>query len=228
MRPGSSDSVVVGLLDGSLAALDTATGELRWRFKSGRPLVSSSASGGGLQSGEGPPLIFPGADGSLYTYQQDGEAAGVQKLPVTMPELVELSPSITVDNALVLGSKQTTVFVLDRRSGRLLKSFSTQDSATLLDADLDDQKLGESLQPPGNGAGGGWGGDGGCRHAGATFSAQAGVSPAAASFAGMPEVHVPLVGWWKGWWHCGAGACLHTATGPHWNQFSVRFNRLCA
>eukprot|EP00873_Tetraselmis_striata_P022954 jgi/Tetstr1/443218/TSEL_031257.t1 len=141
VRDGS-DSVVVGLLDGSLAALDTATGELRWRFKSGRPLVSSSASGGGLQSGEGPPLIFPGADGSLYTYQQDGEAAGVQKLPVTMPELVELSPSITVDNALVLGSKQTTVFVLDRRSGRLLKSFSTQDSATLLDADLDDQKLG--------------------------------------------------------------------------------------
>jgi hypothetical protein len=93
------------------------------------------------------PLLCPKRAYGRQTYGNTEHAYShviAQKLPVTVPELVELSPSITVDNALVLGSKQTTVFMLDRRTGKLLKTFSSQDSATLLNAELDNEKTGEA------------------------------------------------------------------------------------
>eukprot|EP00951_Prasinocladus_malaysianus_P039321 scaffold439663_cov31-Prasinocladus_malaysianus.AAC.1 len=70
----------------------------------------------------------------------------LQKLPVGVPELVEMSPSVAADDALLLGSKQTTVFVLDRRTGRLLKTFSSWDSSLLMDPEEDEQKLGKRGQ----------------------------------------------------------------------------------
>jgi outer membrane protein assembly factor BamB len=42
-----------------------------------------------------------------------------------------MSPSVTNDDAVILGSKATAVFVLDRRSGQLLKEFSSAEEALL-------------------------------------------------------------------------------------------------
>lgn len=43
----------------------------------------------------------------------------VQKLPVTVPELVSSSPSLAADGSLVIGSQHTSVYLLDAKTGLL-------------------------------------------------------------------------------------------------------------
>ena len=45
----------------------------------------------------------------------------MQKLPATVPQLVEASPSATEDGALLLGSHRSSVYVVDGKSGVLLR-----------------------------------------------------------------------------------------------------------
>ena len=48
----------------------------------------------------------------------------VQRLPATIAQLVEASPSATEDGALLLGSHSSSVFVVDGKSGALLRVLS--------------------------------------------------------------------------------------------------------
>lgn len=45
----------------------------------------------------------------------------MQRLPATVPQLVTASPSATEDGALLLGSHRSSVYVVDARSGTLLR-----------------------------------------------------------------------------------------------------------
>jgi serine/threonine-protein kinase/endoribonuclease IRE1 len=49
--------------------------------------------------------------------------SAAQKLPLSVPELVELSPSVTEDGAYVLGSRDTTIFSIDLASGALVRAY---------------------------------------------------------------------------------------------------------
>ena len=81
------------------------------------------------------PTVFPGIDGSLYAYavdeaSADGSGSGalhgeVSRLPVTARQLVEASPSVTRDGGVVMGTRRSVVFAVDRRTGELLRSFDT-------------------------------------------------------------------------------------------------------
>ena len=183
----------MSLLDGTLVAVDPGSGRLLWTFDSGSPLVSASgAAEEGSHVGTGsavqpccPTAIFPGVDGALYAYKQDGELgrglevkstdlmthpsfhqAGMhvaspktprwsscearhaalevtaalsssehtaegrlcclrcgQRLPLSVQEVVEEAPSLTEDGALVVGSRTTTVFLVDPGTGRLERAF---------------------------------------------------------------------------------------------------------
>eukprot|EP00967_Tisochrysis_lutea_P063282 scaffold81570_cov17-Tisochrysis_lutea.AAC.1 len=44
-----------------------------------------------------------------------------QKLPLTLPELVSSSPSMTDDGSIVLGMRANNVFMLDMATGQLLR-----------------------------------------------------------------------------------------------------------
>ena len=59
----------------------------------------------------------------------------VQRLGITLPELVESSPSLADDGSLVLGSRMSTVYALDRATGALMRLVSgvagTLDANTL-------------------------------------------------------------------------------------------------
>ncbi|KAK9823205.1 hypothetical protein WJX72_001091 [[Myrmecia] bisecta] len=121
VRP--DDPLLVSLLDGSLAALDSETGEQLWRFDSGSPLVSASGTASKQQAGRRPHTIFPGADGALYSYHSDGALErGVERLPLSVPELVDGSPSMSRDGALVLGSRTSSVYILDSSTGKLVRA----------------------------------------------------------------------------------------------------------
>jgi len=60
--------VLVGVLDGTVHAVDAASGVERWVFDSGSPLVASNT---------GSPF-FPGAEGSLYHYNEDDKQLEVR------------------------------------------------------------------------------------------------------------------------------------------------------
>ena len=134
-----------------MQALDRRTGETLWTFSSGGPLVrahadraapafpdaadddddDAAARGGGFgfggpasaSAGGGsasrPATVFPGVDGSLFALADDSV---VTRLPVTAAQLVEASPSMTRDGALVVGGRSSLVFALDAKTGALLKT----------------------------------------------------------------------------------------------------------
>jgi len=70
--------------------------------------------------------VFPGADGGLYAYHglDDSKRARLERLPVSLPELVSASPSMADDGSVVMGSRLTTLFVLHRGTGRLVRLMS--------------------------------------------------------------------------------------------------------
>lgn len=115
------DLLLVSLLDGNLVAVDPGTGRVAWTFDSGLPLVTAKKSEASTSNVN----IFPGADGGLYAYHStDGLNVGLEKLPISLPELVDAAPSLTNDGSVVLGTRQTTLYVLERSSGRLLHVWS--------------------------------------------------------------------------------------------------------
>ena len=107
-------------------------------------------------------IIFPGTDGSLYIYRNtpppqskpthDDDtndtntsssnnnnnslpAASIEKLPVSIRDLVTMSPAPTGDGSVVLGSQKTTVFLLDGTTGKILKKLAD------FDGDVDGLKV---------------------------------------------------------------------------------------
>ncbi len=75
------EPLLVSLLDGAVVAIDPDSGSRLWTFASGFPLVSASGATnvGKADSSDSTAVsrasrtIFPGADGALYSYRQDGE-----------------------------------------------------------------------------------------------------------------------------------------------------------
>ena len=125
--------LLVSLADGQIVALDEDTGRRVWSIDTGSPLVASSTDAqrrgsDEVLSGEYEG-IFPSTDGSLYTYSvgEDG-APHVQKLPVTVKDLVDASPSPTPEGAMMLGSQQTIVFIIDVQRGIVLKTIKGDDT----------------------------------------------------------------------------------------------------
>ena len=95
------------MLDGRVVALDFMSGEAKWSFESGSPLLSVQQKRPDDLDGTLPEArVFPGIDGGLYTYY--GLNRGhprIERLPVTLPDLVEASPSLTDDGSVVVGKR---------------------------------------------------------------------------------------------------------------------------
>ena len=56
----------MGLLDGSLQALDPTNGQTLWHFDSGDSLIASHAQDSLVSATHERPSFFPGVDGCLY------------------------------------------------------------------------------------------------------------------------------------------------------------------
>ena len=70
------NAVFVTLIDGNVHAIDADTGESLWMSSVGSPLISSwNLATEDPEAGTTPPAVFPGVDGSLYSYRSgtDGE-----------------------------------------------------------------------------------------------------------------------------------------------------------
>lgn len=52
-------------------------------------------------------------------------AAPLQRLPLSLPELVQAAPSLTADGSLIVGRRESRVYVLDRATGTPLATLTS-------------------------------------------------------------------------------------------------------
>ncbi|HEY6360712.1 MAG TPA: PQQ-binding-like beta-propeller repeat protein, partial [Vicinamibacterales bacterium] len=117
--PAIADGVVyAGAMNGTLAAVDLASGKLRWKYSTGGPL--------GI--GESSPAV---ADGAVYVGDLDGVVHGVNaadgKRLWTFKTGSEIKASpIVVNGLVVIGSYDTHLYALDAKTGALRWKFQTK------------------------------------------------------------------------------------------------------
>ncbi|KAK9074817.1 hypothetical protein SSX86_003136 [Deinandra increscens subsp. villosa] len=126
LSPNSNhDTTLVATLDGTINLVYRDSGRLIWSFASGPPIYSSyqaplnhdddkenaSTSGGGSY------FIDCGDDWKLVAHTDIGK----QTMDMSMEEFVRITPHVSEDGGVILGSKKTTAFVVDANSGRILR-----------------------------------------------------------------------------------------------------------
>jgi eukaryotic-like serine/threonine-protein kinase len=117
--PAIADGVVyAGAANGTLAAIDLATGTLRWKY----------STGGALGIGESSPAV---AGGAVYVGDLDGlvhavnAADGTRLWTFKAGSEIKASP-IVVNGLVIIGSYDTHLYALDAKSGALRWKFQTK------------------------------------------------------------------------------------------------------
>lgn len=139
------DIVLVSTVDGRLHAVERSTGRLIWTQANlilndtERTLVSSRSrfisNASDLVQQVEPMYIVEPNDGSLYVYLPDGSDAvagwgefdgRLQKLPLTMEELIDLSPFTFPHEAshIFMGSKSSSLLAIDLQTGERVSDFA--------------------------------------------------------------------------------------------------------
>ncbi|CAI0421777.1 unnamed protein product [Linum tenue] len=131
----SSPAELVALLNGTICLEDPISGKVLWSFSSGSPIYSSyqspflgQAAGDQDNSIFGPNSAFfldYGDDWQLYAH---GKHSTRMKLPKGIDDFIKITPHISEDGTVILGSKKTTVFALEAKSGNLVRTYSSPDS----------------------------------------------------------------------------------------------------
>lgn len=119
-----STLVVAGTVDGQVHALDPATGDLRWSFDTGEPLVKSFQQlPGALDEKK---WLIPALDGSVLVHT----AQGLRRPGLKARHLVEQAPFLDSGGIFYTGSKVSRIYGVDARTGevRQVLSGDTADS----------------------------------------------------------------------------------------------------
>ncbi|CAA2972556.1 serine threonine- kinase endoribonuclease IRE1a isoform X1 [Olea europaea subsp. europaea] len=124
-----TDTALVAGLDGTIYLLELGSTKPLWSFSSGQTIYSSyqaSVNDTENVSGIGGHYFIDcGDDWELYAHNSLG---GKLKLMKTIEEYVSSTPQIEENGGIVLGSKRTTVFIVDKKTGSIINTFSTPDS----------------------------------------------------------------------------------------------------
>jgi len=128
------DFVLLATVDGTIHARDRKTGTARWALEvPGSPLVESIYHRANRTSFDDTEpeddflwIVEPSQDGSLYIYSP-GQEAGLQKLGLTVKQLVDETPYSGTDPAVTYTArKETTLYTIDARTGSILRVFSSR------------------------------------------------------------------------------------------------------
>ncbi|PYI15815.1 hypothetical protein BO99DRAFT_405575 [Aspergillus violaceofuscus CBS 115571] len=128
------DFVLLATVDGSIHARDRKTGAARWALEvPSSPTVESIYHRSNRSSFDRQQpeddfiwIVEPSQGGSLYIYSP-GPDAGLQKLGLTVKELVDETPYSGDDPAVTYTArKETTLYTIDARSGTILRVFSSR------------------------------------------------------------------------------------------------------
>ncbi|KAL7192822.1 hypothetical protein ACSBR2_024607 [Camellia fascicularis] len=130
------DTALVAALDGTIHLVEPKSRKVFWSFTSGPSIYSSyQAPVEGDNDKEnasqlGSFFIDCGDDWELYMH----DAFGKRKLKETIEEFISITPLIADDGGIVLGSKKTTVFLVDARTGRLIYTYRLSDEKSVLNS----------------------------------------------------------------------------------------------
>ncbi|KAK0625422.1 hypothetical protein B0T17DRAFT_532774 [Bombardia bombarda] len=134
------DFVLLATVDGDLYANDRQTGHERWRFKANHPMVETRhfRSNVSVLDEDYDPrdhwiwVVEPTRDGELYLWRPDeneeGNSAGLTKLPWTMKKMIEEYSPHHEDGIHYNGVRKTTTVTLDADTGILIKEFGFSDT----------------------------------------------------------------------------------------------------
>lgn len=150
---GNRKLLLVTTLDGQLHSINSESGEIRWSVQAkGGPLLTSLShanisryfSSNNVNKMDGirreseeesfssleedsAYFVIPSINGNLYVYIPG--TVGLEKLPISIRELVELSPFHAIDGTLYISSKQTNVFVLNANTGDVVCEYDSVSQA---------------------------------------------------------------------------------------------------
>ncbi|XP_058090578.1 serine/threonine-protein kinase/endoribonuclease IRE1a-like isoform X2 [Magnolia sinica] len=153
-RPIKHHPSLIASSDGTIYLVDLNSGKVHWSLDLG-PALSSSyqafsdhgsddefGNGIGEQNESRPYLenyfIEGGDDGYLYEHTK---LFGKMRLQLTAREYVDRTPHISADGSVILGSKTTTVFIVDAKSGRVIRTFQLTDIQPVVGVQSDEAKL---------------------------------------------------------------------------------------
>lgn len=127
---------LVALLNGTIYFKDKISGKILWSFSSGGSTYSSYQAPAKHDSDKekGPGgltgfFLDYGDDWQLYAHYK---YSGGMKLPMNIEDFIKITPHMSEDGAVMLGSKKTTVFVVEAKTGRLIRTFKSPDSPSSL------------------------------------------------------------------------------------------------
>ncbi|KAJ0702074.1 putative protein kinase IRE1 family transcription factor WD40-like family [Helianthus annuus] len=142
------DSILVAAPDGTLYQVDISSGKIIWSFPSGTQIYDAHQAlnledvehNSSRQHNKF--YIDCGDDWQLYIHGINSKA---EKLPFDVEELIGRTPHVSVDGVLI-GSKKSTVFLVDPQTGRVIYTFksdggpSSERSSIVLKKDADKWK----------------------------------------------------------------------------------------
>ncbi|XP_055833426.1 serine/threonine-protein kinase/endoribonuclease IRE1b-like isoform X1 [Solanum dulcamara] len=121
-----SDTAIVAAPDGTVHLLDLKSGEDIWAFRSGASIYSSYQALSDYQGDSNNATIEDdnfyidcGEDWKLYMHGNGFEKV---ELPFSVEEFLKQTPYVSA-GGIMLGSKKTTVFIVDANTGKLIQSF---------------------------------------------------------------------------------------------------------
>lgn len=134
------DFVLLATVDGTIHARDRKTGAPRWALEvPSSPMVESiyhnrSTTGFDAASSNRDDdflwIVEPSRDGSLYIFSP-GQQGGLQRLGLTVKDLVNETPYSGTDPAVTYTArKETTLYTVDARTGNVLRVFSSRGPIT--------------------------------------------------------------------------------------------------
>jgi serine/threonine-protein kinase/endoribonuclease IRE1 len=114
------DTALIAAPDGTIYLVELTSGEVLWSFDSGPSIYSSyqaiSHDGNGHNYSK-QSYVDCGDDWELYMH---GNGLKEVKLPFSVEEFIRRTPYISDEGGVMLGTKKSTVFVVDATSGKLI------------------------------------------------------------------------------------------------------------
>ncbi|KAL7665377.1 non-specific serine/threonine protein kinase [[Candida] zeylanoides] len=126
-----ADLLIVSDIDGNLHGLERHTGTLLWTLPINDPLVkvttNTTATAPSSPAANILWFVEPYQDGALYYFTPD---FGLNQLPTSIRDLVQESPfSLAADDKIYTGSRHTSLYTVDVRTGQVASSFGRDSDA---------------------------------------------------------------------------------------------------
>ncbi|GJU04573.1 serine/threonine-protein kinase/endoribonuclease IRE1b-like protein [Tanacetum coccineum] len=123
----NQDSVLLAAPDGNIYQVNISSGKILWSIPTGPPIYDAHQSPN-LEDDEHNSsrqqnnfYIDCGDDWQLYIHDKNSKA---EKLPFSVEELIGKTPHVSADGVLI-GSKNTTVFLVDPETGDVINTFKS-------------------------------------------------------------------------------------------------------